>query len=244
MKNIKIVIQYEGTNYCGWQRQNIGKTIQGEIEKAIFLLTNEKIDLIGCSRTDAGVHALGMVANFKTESTIPPEKFKNAINSKLPEDIAIISSEEVSLEYHSRYYSKGKTYSYTIINRDEKVILGRNYAYQVRGTLDIEEMRKACSYFIGKHDFIAFRTLGSTAKTTIRTISELYMVKQGETITVYISADGFLYNMVRIIIGTLLKVGKGKIKASDIPKIIDEGKRENAGKCAPAKGLRLEKVYY
>ena len=244
MKNIKIVIQYEGTNYCGWQRQNIGKTIQGEIEKAIFLLTNEKIDLIGCSRTDAGVHALGMVANFKTESTIPPEKFKNAINSKLPEDIAIISSEEVSIEYHSRYYSKGKTYSYTIINRDEKVILGRNYAYQVRGTLDIEEMRKACSYFIGKHDFIAFRTLGSTAKTTVRTISELYMVKQGETITVYISADGFLYNMVRIIIGTLLKVGKGKIKASDIPKIIDEGKRENAGKCAPAKGLRLEKVYY
>lgn len=244
MKNIKIVIQYEGTNYCGWQRQNIGKTVQGEIEKAICLLTNEKIDLIGCSRTDAGVHALGMVANFRTKSTIPPDKFKNAINSKLPEDIAIISSQEVSLEYHSRYDSKGKTYSYTIINRDEKVILGRNYSYQVKGTLDILEMRKACSYFIGKHDFIAFRTLGSTAKTTVRTISELYIVKQGETIIVYISADGFLYNMVRIIIGTLLKVGKGKIKASDIPRIINEGKRENAGQCAPAKGLRLEKVYY
>lgn len=244
MKNIKIIIQYEGTNYCGWQRQNIGRTIQGEIEKSIFLLTNEKIDLVGCSRTDAGVHALGMVANFMTESSIPPDKFKNAINSKLPEDIAITSSEEVDLEYHSRYCSKGKTYSYTIINTHEKVVLGRNYAYQFKGLLDIEEMRNACNYFIGTHDFIAFRTLGSSAKTTMRTISDLHIIKQGETIKVYITADGFLYNMVRIIIGTLLKVGRGKIRTCDITRIIYEGKRENAGPCAPAKGLMLEKVYY
>ena len=244
MRNVKLTIEYDGTNYCGWQKQNNEKTIQEEIEKAIYKAVGEVVEVIGSSRTDAGVHARGMVANFKTNATIPFDKFKYAINDKLPDDIAIIESEEVSEDFHARYDSKGKTYCYSIINRQQKPAIGRNYVYHFKWNLDIEKMREACKYFIGKHDFKAFRSLGSSVKTTERTIKELYIESEGEKINIFITADGFLYNMVRIIVGTLLKIGRGKIPVEDIEKIILLGDRKKAGPCVPAQGLILEKVYY
>lgn len=244
MKNIKLTIEYDGTNYGGWQKQNNNKTIQESIEKAIFKATKEEVEVIGSSRTDAGVHAKGMVCNFTTKSSIPAERFREAINRHLPDDIAILMSEEVPKDFHSRYNSVGKTYSYTIINRYEKLALGKNYALQVKDELDIDSMEKACTYFIGKHDFSAFKTTGSSVKTSVRTISRLYLKCNEDNIKIYITADGFLYNMVRIIVGTLIEVGKGKIKSENISEIIASKDRSKAGPCVKPNGLILEKVYF
>ena len=244
MRNIKLIIEYDGTNYGGWQKQKNNKIIQETIEKAIKQLTQEEVELTGSSRTDAGVHAKGMVANFYTDSSIPGDRFREAINTKLPDDIGIILSEEVEEGFHARYNSKGKTYRYSIVNRYEKVCIGRQTSYQVKDKLDLKLMREACKYFIGKHDFKAFRTEGSSVKTTIRTISQLEIINNNNNLDIIITADGFLYNMVRIIVGTLVEVGKGKIKPKDIDNIIKSKDRTKAGPCAPAKGLCLEKVYY
>lgn len=244
MKNIKLTIEYDGSNYFGWQKQNNKETIQETIERAILTVTGERSNLIGSSRTDTGVHAKGMVANFKTNSTIPSNKIKFALNNKLPDDIVIINSEEVSDDFHSRYNSKGKTYCYTIINRKDRLALGRNYSYQFKWDLDVEKMKSACKYFIGEHDFCAFMSSGSSVKTTVRTINELYIEDNNDEIKIFISANGFLYNMVRIIVGTLIMVGVGKISDVDIIDIIKSKDRTKAGACVPANGLILEKVYY
>lgn len=244
MKNIKLTIEYDGSNYFGWQKQNNKETIQETIERAILTVTGERSNLIGSSRTDTGVHAKGMVANFKTNSTIPSNKIKFALNNKLPDDIVIINSEEVSDDFHSRYNSKGKTYCYTIINRKDRLALGRNYSYQFKWDLDVEKMKSACKYFIGEHDFCAFMSSGSSVKTTVRTINELYIENNDDEIKIFISANGFLYNMVRIIVGTLIMVGIGKISDVDIIDIIKSKDRTKAGACVPANGLTLEKVYY
>ncbi len=244
MKNIKLTIEYDGSNYFGWQKQNNKETVQETIERAILAVTGEKINLTGSSRTDTGVHAKGMVANFKTNTSIPPNKIKFALNNKLPGDIVIINSEEVSEDFHSRYNSKGKTYCYTIINRKDRLALGRNYAYQFKWDLDIERMKSACKYFLGEHDFCAFMSSGSSVKTTVRTINELYIENNKDEIKIFISANGFLYNMVRIIVGTLIMVGIGKISDKDITDIIESKDRTKAGACVPANGLTLEKVYY
>ena len=244
MRNIKLIIEYDGTKYLGWQKQKIGNTIQGTIEQAIRELTKEEIYLMGSSRTDAGVHAKGFVANFKTESKIPADKFREAINHKLPEDISILQSEEVDEEFHSRYNALGKTYSYSIINRAAKAALSRNYLYQVKFNLDIDLMKEACKEFIGTHDFAAFKTSGSSVKSTVRTIQELYIETDNDLIKIYVTGDGFLYNMVRIIVGTLIMVGNKKIKPSDIKSIIESKDRGKAGFCVPPNGLILEKVYY
>lgn len=244
MRNIKLTIEYDGTSYGGWQKQKNNRTIQQCIEEAIKLLTGEEVELIGSSRTDAGVHAKGMVANFITNSKIPSDKFREAINTKLPDDIGIIKSEEVDKNFHSRYDSKGKTYCYTLVNRYEKVCLGRSYVYQVRDELNYNIMKDAAKYFLGKHDFKAFKTNGSSVKTSVRTISGLELELKGDVLKIFISADGFLYNMVRIIVGTLIEVGKGKIKPEDIESIIRNGDRSKAGPCVPPNGLVLEKVFY
>ena len=244
MKNIKLTIEFDGSNFCGWQKQPKGRTVQETIEKAIFKATNEQIEINGSSRTDSGVHAKCMVANFFTNSTIPSEKFREAINVRLPEDVSIIRSEEVDENFHARYSSKGKTYSYTIINRYERLSLGHQYLYHYRYPLDFNKMEEACKYFLGTHDFKAFMSPGSSIKTTVRTIYELYLKKDGEKIQIFITGNGFLYNMVRIIVGTLLKVGNGKIKPDEIENIINEGNRKRAGMCVPANGLILEKVFY
>ena len=244
MRNIKLTIEYDGTSYGGWQKQKNNRTIQQCIEEVIKLLTGEEVELIGSSRTDAGVHAKGMVANFITNSKIPADKFREAINTKLPDDIGIIKSEEVDKNFHSRYDSKGKTYCYTLVNRYEKVCLGRSYVYQVRDELNYNLMKDAAKYFLGKHDFKAFKTNGSSVKTSVRTISGLELELKGDVLKIFISADGFLYNMVRIIVGTLIEVGKGKIKPEDIESIIRNGDRSKAGPCVPPNGLVLEKVFY
>lgn len=244
MKNIKLIIEYDGTNYSGWQRQKNAVSIQGTIEEAIFQITGEKVNLIGASRTDAGVHAKKYVANFFTESNIPDFKIKYALNTKIPYDIVILDSCEVPLEFHSRYNSVGKLYSYLILNRDQPTAINRNYLYHYKRPLDVSLMKKGAEYFIGKHDFAAFRNKGSSQKTSIRTISKLDIHTEGELIKFYIMANGFLYNMARIIIGTLINVGIGKIKPEDIKNIMESKDRNNAGKAVPAKGLYLEEVFY
>ena len=244
MRNIKLTIEYDGTLYSGWQKQNNAKTIQETIEKALSKILKAEVSITGSSRTDSGVHAKGMVANFFTDSRIPAEKFREAINTKLPDDIAIIKSEEVDLDFHARYLSKGKTYCYTIINRYEKVSLYKNYSHHVREKLDLELMNKCCKMFIGKHDFSAFKTVGSSVKTSVRTISDLHIEKEDDFIKIYVTADGFLYNMVRIIVGTLIEVGQNKRSIETVKKAINSCNREDAGYCVPPNGLILEKVYY
>jgi tRNA pseudouridine38-40 synthase len=242
--NIKLTLEYDGTNYAGWQKQLNAVAVQQIIEAAIYKVTSEKVEVIGASRTDTGVHAKAYVLNFFTESTIPPERFKAALNCKLPEDIVILKSEEVSIEFHARYSSTGKRYCYSILNGLDKPAIGRNYVGYHKAPLDVEAMQEACKLFIGKKDFSAFRNLGSSVKSTTRTIKESYIVQEGNIIKYYVSADGFLYNMVRIIVGTLLQVGNGKLMLEEIPLIIASKDRKMAGKSAPASGLCLEEVYY
>lgn len=244
MKNIKLIVEYDGTNYSGWQKQNNNITVQGTLEEILSELTKEKIEIIGCSRTDSKVHARKYVCNFQTNSTIPSDKFKEALNVKLPCDIAILESLEVPLSFHARYDCIGKKYSYTILERSVKATIDRNFTYQCKYDLDIEKMQEATKHFIGTHDFSAFKNSGSSVKTSIRNITELKVEKLGNYIKIYASADGFLYNMVRIIVGTLVDVGTNKIKPETIIDIINSKDRSEAGKTAPPQGLCLEEVYY
>ena len=244
VRNIKLIIEYDGTNYAGWQRQNNVITIQEKLERAIEELTGEEIKITGSSRTDTGVHAKGYTGNFYTNSKISVEKLTGAINIRLPLDIVILHSCEVPLEFHSRYNSIGKRYSYSILNRQESVAVGRNYVYHHKWKLDIEAMREATQYFLGTHDFSAFKNLGSSVKTSVRTITELDIIKNEDLIKIYIAADGFLYNMVRIIVGTLVRVGEGKIRPNEIKTIIESKERSKAGKSVPPGGLCLEEVFY
>lgn len=244
MRNIKLTIEYDGTNYAGWQKQKNAATIQQSLETAVKNITGESVDVIGSSRTDAGVHARGFAANFKTSSKIPDNKFRDAINSKLPRDIVVLNSKEVPLDFHSRYSSIGKEYSYTILNRVQPPALERNYVYYYKKHLNYKAMSEACNFFIGKHDFSAFRSTGSSVKTSIRTVSDAKIEKINDKLVFYVKADGFLYNMVRIMVGTLIDVGIGKISPNDILTIIESKDRNKAGKTAPANGLCLEIVYY
>lgn len=244
MRNVKLTIEYDGTNYGGWQRQKNSASIQQCIEEAITALTGKRTTITGSSRTDAGVHAKGQVANFLTDTTIPCSKLPFAINSRLPKDICILEAEDMPMEFHSRYDSKGKRYSYTILNRRVPPAYMRNYVAHCPYNLDYRAMEDSIGAFLGTHDFAAFRSTGSSAKTSIRTVRDIQLVKQGDIIRLYIEADGFLYNMVRIIAGTLIDVGLGKIAPSSIPYIIDSRDRNMAGITAPAAGLCLEKVFY
>jgi tRNA pseudouridine38-40 synthase len=244
MKNIKLIIEYDGTNYHGWQSQINALTIQDVITEAITKLTSESCSLIGSSRTDVGVHALGQTANFHTNSNIIGEKFAYALNSLLPNDIVVRKSEEVDLNFHSRFSAIGKKYKYLIFNSPQPSALLRNRALHVKNTLNIEEMKRAASIFLGKHDFSAFKSTGSEVKSNERTITGVSLEKSGELIEFQISGNGFLYNMVRIIVGTLVEVGQGKIKPEEIKNILIEKDRKKAGKTASAHGLFLVEVIF
>ncbi|MBZ2175267.1 tRNA pseudouridine(38-40) synthase TruA [Schnuerera sp. xch1] len=244
MTNIKLTIEYFASNYCGWQKQKNGNSIQEEIETAIKLVTGETVNLIGSGRTDSGVHAKGQVANFNTNSNIPADKFKFALNANLPSDISIINSEKVSNDFHSRYDALGKRYQYLIYNRKIRNPLYRDFSYHVPYELDIDEMKSAAKYFLGTHDFSSFMTSNSSAKTTVRTIDKISLNEKDNLVIFFVQGNGFLYNMVRIIVGTLVDVGRGKLYKKDIPYIIKSKKRINAGHTAPPQGLYLEKVYY
>ena len=243
MRNIKITIQYNGKNYCGWQKQNNSPGIQGTIEKAIFDITGEEVKITGSGRTDAGVHALGQVANFKTNSQIPASRIPNALNAKLPKDISIVDAEEVDEDFHSRYSAKKKRYRYQIYNSPYRSPIYADTSYPVKYDLDIDKMKKEAKLFIGTHDFKGFMSSGSSVVDTIRTIYDIGVSKSEDLIIIEIEGNGFLYNMVRIIAGTLVDIGRGKID-TDLSTIIESKSRSMAGHTAPAHGLFLKKVDY
>ncbi len=232
-------------NLIGWQKQPDKLNIQGTIEKAIERITGEQVDLMASGRTDRGVHALGQVANFKTNSNIPIEKFAIAINSNLKKSILIKSAEEVDERFHSRLTCKKKTYRYVINNSKYGTAIYRNLETHIPIKLNIEEMQKAIKFFEGEHDFKAFKSSGTSSKSSVRTIYKAE-VKQmpNDKIWIELTGNGFLYNMVRIIAGTLVEVGLGKIKANEINDIMESKRRENAGKTLPPQGLYLVNVEY
>ena len=228
----------------GWQKQPSKLNIQGEIEKAIENITGEKVDLYASGRTDAGVHSLGQVANFKTNSNIALDKIAIAINSQVKNSIRVICAQEVDESFHSRYNCKEKTYRYVINNSKYGSAVYRNLEYHMPVELDFNKMKKAISYFEGEHDFKAFKSSGTSSKSSIRTIYKASIKKDGDRIIIELTGNGFLYNMVRIIAGTLVDVGLGKINENDIPYIIKNGDRTKAGKTLPPHGLYLVEVKY
>lgn len=243
-KNIKMTIEYDGTNYHGWQSQQNSVSVCNVLTAAVKNLTDEDIKFSAASRTDKGVHAYGQVVNFFTNSKIPPDKYSHALNSMLPADIVVKESREASLHFHAQYHSKGKRYKYIIYNARTPSALMRDRAAYVHYGQKITKMTQAAEYFLGRHDFSAFCSAGSMAKSFERTIKSLTLEKKGEIIEIDISGDGFLYNMVRIIAGTLVDVGRGAIPVEAIPKIIEGKDRTKAGKTAPAQGLYLMEVLY
>lgn len=245
MRNIKLVIEYDGKDFNGWQKQPTKLNIQGEIERAIMDITKEEnIELNASGRTDAGVHALGQVANFKTNSSMPVEKFPIAINNKVKKSIVIKSAEEVPERFHSRYNCKQKTYRYVINNSEYGSAIYRNQECHIPQRLNVDEMKKAIKYFEGEHDFKGFKASGTSSKNSVRKIYKTKIDVDGDRIFIELTGSGFLYNMVRIISGTLVDVGLGKIKSEEIPEIILSGDRTRAGKTLPPQGLFLVKVDY
>lgn len=232
-------------NLIGWQKQPDKLNIQGTIEKAIEEITGEEVDLTASGRTDRGVHALGQVANFKTNSNIPVEKIPIALNTKLKKSIRILSAEEVDEKFHSRLTCKKKTYRYVINNSEYGTAIYRNLETHIPMKLNIEKMQEAVKYFEGEHDFKAFKASGTSSKSSVRTIYKADVFQMpNDRIYIELTGNGFLYNMVRIIAGTLVDVGIGKIKPEEIDSIIKSEKRENAGKTLPPQGLYLVKVEY
>jgi tRNA pseudouridine38-40 synthase len=246
MRNIKMSIAYEGTHYHGFQIQNRTelKTVQGELEKALNILTGEKINVYGSGRTDAGVHALGQVINFNTISRIPEEKFALAINSVLPRDIVVWQAVEASPEFHARFWAKKKTYCYTIYNDRHFSPFWRHYAFHVPMELDFENLLLGAKCFIGEHDFSAFSANNTLIKDRVRTIYDLRVEKEGPLIKFVVTGNGFLYNMVRIMAGTLLEIGERKRDPEDIAAIIASKDRRAAGMTLPPQGLCLHSVIY
>ena len=244
MRNIKLTIEYDGKDFGGWQKQPNKLNIQGEIERAIKSITGEDVELIASGRTDAGVHALGQVANFKTNSNIEIDKIPIAINSQVKNSIRIKNAEEVDLNFHSRYNCKKKTYRYIIDNSKYGTAIYRNICYHMPIKLNVEEMKKAVKYFEDEHDFKAFKSSGTSSKSSVRTIYSANVITEGDNIAIDLTGNGFLYNMVRIIAGTLVDVGLGKIKANEIPEIIESKDRNRAGKTLPPQGLMLLGVEY
>lgn len=243
MRNLKLTIQYDGTRYCGWQKQPNSSGIQGTIEYAIYEITKEKVNITGSGRTDAGVHALGQVANFKTSSSIPANRIPDALNAKLPKDISIIDCQEVSEDFHSRYSATGKIYRYLIYNKPYRSPLYKDISYHVRYDLDIQKMRSEAKSLLGTHEFKGFMSSGSSVKDTVRTIHDITIKESGDLIVLEVEGNGFLYNMVRIIVGTLVDIGRGRID-KPLEEIIASQDRGEAGHTAPAHGLFLKKVHY
>lgn len=244
MKRIKLTIAYDGTNYCGWQIQPNGITVEEVLNKALQKLTGEKIQVIGASRTDSGVHALGNVAVFDTKTTIPPQRIAMALNQRLPEDIVIVKSEEVAEDFHPRYCDCHKTYEYHIINTRIPIPTKRLTNYFVSYDLNIENMRQAASYLVGEHDFVSFCNVRTDVENTVRTITALDILKNGNEITIRITGNGFLYNMVRIIVGTLIRVGRGFYEPEKVKEILEAKNRKAAGVTAPPHGLMLVEIRY
>lgn len=255
MRNFKIILQYEGTRYQGWQKQDTtGNTIQGKLEALLTKMAGEEVSVQGSGRTDAGVHARAQVANFHCNTEKTPAQIMEYMNLYLPEDIAVIDICEVEERFHSRLNAKGKTYCYQVVNSAVPHIFERRYAIQIEEKLDVPAMRRAAELLSGTHDYRAFTSLKRSKKSTVRTVDSIRIeesealpglsVDRARKLTFTFSGDGFLYHMVRIMMGTLLEVGLHKREAEDIPAVFDEGRRERAGELVPAKGLTLMEVRY
>jgi tRNA pseudouridine38-40 synthase len=245
MRNLKLVLEYDGAAYCGWQRQANGLSIQQVLEEKISIMTGEAVKVIGSGRTDAGVHALGQVAHFKTASTIPGIHFIKGINSLLPRDIAVVALQEVHSTFHARYDAKSKVYRYQIVHGSVRPVLLRQYAWFVPGPLNLEPLCEAARQFSGTHDFSSFCSVHSDARDHIRTISDI-RIEAGShrLIRIEIEADGFLRHMVRGIVGTLVEIGRGKRLASDVQAMMQAKDRRHGGMTAPPQGLFLKEVKY
>ena len=261
MRNIKLVIEYEGTNYHGWQMQPRLKTIQGVLQSKLSMITKADAGVIGAGRTDAGVHALGQVANFRTNSRMTPQEFKAALNSVLPKDIVIKHVQEAADDFHARYSATSRTYRYTILNGTTPSAFLRNYAYLVPHPLDVDSMADACRELLGTHDFSSFASTGDPVRSFVRTVSEARILDAGcsmlgagysilvcstehRLICFHIEANAFLRSMVRAIAGTLLEIGKGKVPPEKMREILEAKTRSAAGPSLPARGLCLIKVDY
>ncbi len=244
MKNIKLILQYDGTNYHGFQIQPDVITIQSVLQDTLKSITGEEIKVNGCSRTDAGVHAINYCASFMTDSPIPADRFYIVMNNYLPKDIRVISSSCEDKSFHARFSIISKEYVYTINTNEETNVFARNYEWQYGSKLDISLMKKASEYIIGENDFRSFMTTGPELETTVRNVMSLRICENDGVIKIYIKADGFLYNMVRIITGTLVMAGEGRIAPEYVKEIIDAKNRSLAGPTAPPQGLALYKMFY
>ena len=243
--NYKLVISYDGSRYHGWQRLgNSDATIQGKIENVLTKMTGEQIELIGSGRTDAGVHAAKQVANFRTDISLTPDEIESYLRNYLPEDIGILSVIEIDERFHSRFHAVEKTYRYRIWNSSLPCVFERKYVWRLEDKLDVALMAEAAQEFCGEHDFLAFCSNKHFKKSSVRTITSFTVEQIGSEIVFTVSANGFLYNMVRIMVGTLVEIGLGRMTKCDIPIILESRVRENAGMTAPAKGLCLMEVQY
>ena len=244
LKRVLLTISYDGTAYAGWQRQFNAMAVQQRVEEALRRLTGEAIVVTGASRTDAGVHALGQRAHFDTASRISAERFPYAMNACLPRDIRVLAGEEVDGRFHARFDAKGKQYAYRIHNARYASALYRNLTAHVPVPLDVGAMRRALPVLLGTHDFAAFQASGGTAKRTVRTLEAAELLQNGDELTLVIRGNAFLYNMVRIIAGTLVEIGKGKLTGECFQNALDTGNRLALGPTAPACGLELTRVFY
>lgn len=239
LRRICLVVAYDGTRYNGWQYQPNGRTIEEELNRALTALAGKPVEVSGASRTDAGVHARRNYAVFDTGMRMPAEKYAYALNQRLPEDIRIRSAREVASDWHPRKCRSLKTYEYRILNEEFPDPLERLYAHFVHRKLDVERMREAAQYLVGEHDFKSFCSIHTQAESTVRTITALTVEKAGPVITIRVSGTGFLYNMVRIIAGTLMEVGGGKYPPGQVESMLRACDREQSGPTAPARGLTL-----
>lgn len=244
MKRVKMVVAYDGTNYCGWQVQPNGITIEEVLNRSLSNLLGEKIEVMGASRTDSGVHSLGNVAVFDTNTRMPADKIAFALNQRLPEDIVVQGSCEVPSDWHPRYQESTKTYEYRILNRTFRMPTRRLDTYFYHYPLDVEQMSEAASYMVGTHDFASFCAANAQVKSTVRTIYSCTAQKENDIITIRVTGNGFLYNMVRIIAGTLIEVGAGKRRPEEIKDILAAENRDAAGPTAPAQGLTMMGIEY
>ena len=244
MKRYRLIVAYDGTDYSGWQLQDNAPTIEGELNQALEKLFKQEIQVIGASRTDAGVHACGNVAVFDADTSIPGDRIKYALNPLLPEDIRIMASQQVADDFHPRFCDTEKTYEYRILNTKDPLPMMRFYTYWYSRPLDVEKMNEAASYIPGEKDFKSFCAAGAQVKTTVRKVTCAQVTKDGDIIVIRVKGEGFLYNMVRIIAGTLIRIGEGKWEPEQIKAIIEGCDRTTAGPTAPPQGLTLMKIEY
>lgn len=244
-RTVKLTLEYDGTAYHGWQRQAHHATVQQQVEDVLRMLTGEKVGLVGAGRTDAGVHALGQVASFRVEgSRLEAADFQRALNGLLPADIVVLSAEEVPEGFHARFDARSKRYEYRLLNRELPAAVGRNYYWHVRGRLSAAPMRRCLHLLRGKHDFSSFQSTGGDAKSPVRHMFECGLRREGDVVTLWFEANGFLRKMVRALVATLVEVGLGRLSADDFAAILAACDRSRAAATAPACGLFLVEVFY